>query len=277
MTQYSKTIQDLINHNEAIPLYLEGTNECPNCSGAKEVYAYKIMGGPYRSPLGKYKWLDFDDSQQSGWYTGETLCEPCPVCTKGRVIDWLKSNCGLSGASLSKSLQGFNAAGLLSEKQEALNKAKLILSANESCHGIYTFYGSYGVGKTHLLMAIVNGFCNIGVRAVYSLASDILDDIRSGYKDRTTDFLSQYQNIRVLCIDEIDKTNMTDWAIQTFHQLVDHRYRNSEKYLTVFASNLSPFQYVQEMHYLSSRMTAGAVVEVNGIDMRPAMVDYTDV
>lgn len=277
MTQYSRSTQDLINRNEAVPLYIDGTNECPNCKGAKTVFAYKIISGPYRSPNGKCKWLDFDDESKSGWYSGETIEENCPVCTQGRVIDWLKSNCGLTGFCLSKSLENFNVNGLLEDKKAALDAAKLNLSANESCHGLLTFYGSFGVGKTHLLMSLVNGFTSIRVRAVYSLASDILDDIRSGYQNRTNDFLSQYQNIRVLCIDEIDKVSLTDWALQTFHQLVDHRYRNSEKYLTVFSSNLSPFQYPQELHYLSSRMTAGSVVEVKGADMRPVVDTYTDI
>jgi DNA replication protein DnaC len=218
-----------------------------------------------------------EDVSKTGWYTGTTIEEPCQVCTKGRVVDWLKENCGLSGLSLSRSLEGFNAAGTLSDKLPALNTAKLILSANESAHGIFTFYGDYGTGKTHLLMSIVNGFTSIGVRAVYSLASDILDDIRSGYQNKTSDFLSQYQGIRVLCIDELDKVSLTDWAKEALHKLIDHRYQQSDKYLTVFASNLSPFQYPDELHYLSSRMTGGEVVEVKGADMRPAVADdYTN-
>jgi chromosomal replication initiation ATPase DnaA len=79
------------------------------------------------------------------------------------------------------------------------------------------------------------------------------------------------ESLPVLCIEEVDRVNLTGWARETLHRLLDARYNQRRELLTVLASNLAPEQLPADFGYLASRMRGGQVVEVAGLDMRPAI------
>lgn len=51
---------------------------CPNCFGSKLVMVYEVGKGPFKTPVGKCKWLDIEGKE--GWYQGELFTDTCPVC-----------------------------------------------------------------------------------------------------------------------------------------------------------------------------------------------------
>lgn len=288
---YPDQFKALINSGMAIPLELESRHlgRCTNCgdTGFVLVFEKERDSKPYPA-ANQFKISKFFpagnincDPVKSGWYVGKTLQGDCPVCKKGTVKAWLESRCGLKDHDLSISLQDFMVDGQLEGKREARDVAQRLLSQNEAAHGFITFWGSYGCGKTHLLKSIVNGLRGIGLRSVYATLSSILGDIRSRFGEpngqrEVENILSYYSDIRVLCLDEIDKVNHTSWASETIFSLVNDRYTKKDRLLTVFASNTAPIDLPAELGYMASRFTEGLIINVPGPDMRPAIGEIKD-
>lgn len=254
---------------------------CENCGGHQVMMVYVVENGPYTAPNGsKVKWLDLAPSDNpnrpsvSGWYSGRLQVAPCPVCQGGRSVAWLERNCGLDGSDLYLSLGDFRA---LDGKAVALNECRRLLALNHSPAGFVTLHGSFGVGKSHLLKSLVNGFRAINVRARYAVLADLLADIRERFGDANggvavEDAIEQYRRVTVLCLDEVadgNRSNLTGWAKETVFRLLDARYNDRERVLTVLGTNVHPDRMTPEWGYLRSRMDGGRVIEVAGKDMRP--------
>jgi DNA replication protein DnaC len=252
-------------------------NVCPNCGGHENMRVYIPTAGPFRSPNGaKATWLDFpDDKSKNGWYTYDLHIAHCPVCRRNGMAEYLQRNSGLKGADLELTLSGFSTTGTLAAKQTAKDQAAALLAMNRKPGGIYTFWGSYGCGKSHLLKAIVNGFRLMGVMSQYQVMSEMLAAIRERFGDEkggvsAEEVIDNLQQVKVLCIDELDRANLTSWAKETIFRLVDARY-NRPDLATVFATNTDPQDLSGEFGYIVSRMKAGVILEIPGPDVREAL------
>lgn len=294
---YPEELVGMINQGYAYPLApdkvkdgLVNSDLCQNCGGIGSVFVFVKKAGatPKMSPPmnEKSKWIEADVSGEkySGWIAGEIKEGECPACSSGSTRAWLEKRCGLSGPDLQKSLASFSTANELADKKPAYDKACSILAMNGEARGFVTFYGSYGCGKTHLLKSIVNGLRGVGLWSLYATLNNLLTDIRSRFGEpngqrEVSNVIEFYRSIRVLCLDEIDKVNLTSWSQETIFALLDDRYNRKDNVLTVLASNTAPKDLPAELGYLSSRMSGGDVVFVAGPDMRPAIrevEDYTD-
>ena len=271
--QWTPKLSAILESRDAIPLYPEqGNRDCSNCQGIGILMVFKIESGPYRfPPMVKSKWLDIN--RGSGWYIGETQTDFCPVCSSGRKQEILAANCGLSGQDRDISLQDFLYTDTVQQKAPARNAIAAFLGMNQNAHGLLTLWGSYGVGKSLLMKALVNGMIGIDVSARYITLSDLLAELREQYGENrgaaaVESSIMAYTNIQVLALDEIDRINMTDWAKETVFRLMDARYKKMDTHLTVLASNKAPHNFPAEFGYLVSRIGAGRVIEVPGPDMR---------
>jgi len=242
---------------------------CPNCGDMKVIYAFYGDGNTFKYPPGLGKPAHFIDGQ---WRTGETRGLPCPVCAEHKEADFLQRNCGLAGVDLDIRLASFDP---LSGKEDALHMAQGILSQVPNPAGMITYFGGYGRGKTHLLKALVNGFRVAGVYATYRKLSDLLAEVREGYDDKASeaaeDILTRYKSLRVLAVDEVDRVSWTPWSREATFRLLDRRYEMQRLTLTILATNADPAKMPSDLEYLGSRMQAGIICEVGGIDMRPAV------
>jgi len=252
---------------------------CPNCGGHGIMMVFVIERGPFKMPGNKTKWLDLEPNGDPnapsvpGWYEGKLEVAPCPVCAEGQMDAYILHNCGLSGADLDISLSNFYTTPPADQKAEAKRVAAQLLAMNREPAGFVVFTGDYGVGKTHLLKAITNGFRMIRVMAKYSTMADLLADIRERFADdngvrAVESVIDDLRRARVLCIDELDRVNMTGWAKETIFRLLDSRYQERGHLLTVLATNLNPSDMPPELGYLASRFSGGIVVHVPGPDMR---------
>jgi len=289
--QYPQEFRGLINSGIAIPLRISSTDgQCSNCGGLGYVFVFEKArdAKPLRYPPGVVsKWIPAGnvngDTEYSGWYAGETKQADCPVCSQGNMKAWLEKNCGLEGMDLQKGLYDFSITGSAEPKKEAHDVIAHILSMNQDAHGFYTFYGTFGSGKSHLLKAVINGLRGVGLRAFYSTMADLLSDIRARFGEpngtrEVQTVLEFYRSIKVLCIDEFDRANLTSWATETIFTLIDDRFTQRDNLLTVMASNKAPKELPMEFGYLTSRINGGVVINVPGPDMRPVFKDdYTDV
>lgn len=109
--------------------------------------------------------------------------------------------------------------------------------------GIVTLYGKPGRGKTTLIIAAVNEARERNIPAVYAKVSDVLDYLRSAYDPERAVELSAddrwhlLTTVDVLALDELDQFKTTPWAMEKFLTLIDERWRNIDRTVTLLASN----------------------------------------
>ena len=248
-----------------------GKDDCPNCGGRGNMFAFYVDGAPpTKYPSGFYsKITKFIDGK---YYTGEHRAQPCPVCAGYQKTVWLTKVSRLEGSDLAIRIDHFQP---MHGKEAARDVAINLLTQTPYPYGFYTFYGEYGVGKTMLLKAVVNGFRVAEVTAAYTSMADLLAEVREQYgsdaKNAAETLIQDFRAVRVLAIDEIDRVNMTLWATETMFRLLNGRYEAQERMLTVLATNKGPNEMPEQLHYLASRMTEGLVVEVGGVDVRPGV------
>jgi hypothetical protein len=247
------------------------TAECPNCGGWESFYAWYVSSGPHRympTGQGSVKMIEGE------WYTGELKSAPCPVCAGTKKQTWLERACGLEGIDLGVRISDFQA---MKGKEQAREIACNLLEQVPNPAGFITFWGEFGTGKTTLLKALTNGFRVAGVLAVYVRMSDLLANVREMFGDNSKNaaenLLQEYRGVRALLIDEVDRVNMTSWATETMFRLLDGRYEARSRTLTVMATNkdVEIMRAEDGLAYLASRMKSGVVVEVGGVDVRPAI------
>lgn len=266
---------------------------CLNCGGSSVMTAFRIDAGPFQAPAGKgSKYLTHEG--KTGWWRGELLVGHCPVCQSGTLDSYLRQICGLEGSELKVSLETFRTDGELAGKAQALGIARNFMALNRKPAGFLTFLGdsdtSFGVGKTHLMMGMVNGFRNLGVYSRYTTLADLLAEMNQRFgRDQeiaTEEIVRTYSSIRVLAIDELDKVDLLGWNKQRFFRLIDARHRQQGELLTILAANAyhanealwiykldqhgrpAPEAWPTDLNYLESRMLGGVLATLPGPDYR---------
>jgi len=131
--------------------------------------------------------------------------------------------------------------------QDAVSKLRKVQKAGS---GWVYIYGSYGLGKSTLLQTMVAECIRSKRKAKYTSMAMILDDIRStfSYQNPIGEFerkMDYYYNVDVLCIDEFNRVNRTEFADEKIHAIMDNRYRSAINgdSITVIASNIQPNEY----------------------------------
>lgn len=137
-----------------------------------------------------------------------------------------------------------------------------------------TLLGPNGRGKSHLLAALVNASIAAGHSAVYLTTAELLDELRATFAPKSKlEFSKVFDaalNAKVLVLDEFNRFNPTEWALEKFLQLIEYRYRKGDELLTAFASNAG-FEDFEP--YVASRMQDRRclVFTIDGPDMRALM------
>jgi DNA replication protein DnaC len=190
---------------------------------------------------------------------------PCPVCARDEQAEYLRRMCGLTGKALDLT---FANARMMPHLAPAYKIARNLVGKPE---WFLTLQGDSGVGKTHMLAAIVNEARAAGRTAVYTTTAELMDHLRAAYAPGalvTFDgLLDKLTTCTVLALDELDRWNPTAWAQTVFFELVDKRYRNGEKQLTCFATNADLETLPQ---HITSRLQARRcqMFRLTGPDMR---------
>lgn len=163
-----------------------------------------------------------------------------------------------------------NFADLQGESIEAI--ARQVQEATMRRRGIVTLTGKPGTGKSSVLIAAVNAARELGVPAVYTTVTDLLDYLRQAYAPNTNlDFDARWDLLiraEVLALDELDEFNTTPWAMERFLRLIDERWRAMDTCLTLCATN-SRINSLPEKVASRLRDGRGYIFELKGADMRP--------
>jgi DNA replication protein DnaC len=134
-------------------------------------------------------------------------------------------------------------------------------------------YGNSGVGKSHLMVAIVNHLCSIEHGcAAYVLAPEISIQLRNSFEDEFCDN-SEYQIIKryrkniIGAFDDIGANKVTDYVAESWYAIINYRYQ--ECIPSIYSSNLSLDQISALMgDRIASRLASGTVFELKGDDRR---------
>lgn len=94
--------------------------------------------------------------------------------------------------------------------------------------GWLAFAGPSGCGKTWLMAAIVNAALEQGQAAYFTATADLLDQLRSAYGPEPEadpeDRFSQFCDLPLLALDDLNAQNATPWAREKLYQLLNHRH-----------------------------------------------------
>lgn len=203
---------------------------------------------------------------------------PCPNYIAKKASSMDPSEFGLESADLDLDWSHVKSKiGHL--RLEGTRAVEAVRPKFEQGHGMIALLGSYGQGKTLVGKILIAKALKSGKRAAYANMSQILDNIRLAFDEterKNQELLRRMEHwiaLDVLFIDELDRVNGTEWAMDRMFQLLDQRYTRAirEKALTVIASNKG----TDELDgYLVSRLKdnrLGPVVWLNGDDARGAM------
>lgn len=140
------------------------------------------------------------------------------------------------------------------------------------------FYGSTGLGKTHLLHAIGNSILenNPSLRVLYvtseTFSNDLIASIRANRDSRDdtrTDFRRKYRGVDVLLIDDIQFIAGQNAAqVEFFHTFNELRDQNKQIVLT---SDRPPREIQHLEERLRSRFEYGLLVDIQPPDLETSI------
>lgn len=111
--------------------------------------------------------------------------------------------------------------------------------AGQTTPGLYLF-GPPGVGKTHLLLGVLNRLQERGVPALFVRSDSIFDRMRHLIADNgdLEPLLEAYATVPVLGIDEFAQERANDFTLEKLFRIINHRFHSQLP--TWFTSNYAP-------------------------------------
>jgi DNA replication protein DnaC len=136
--------------------------------------------------------------------------------------------------------------------------------------GTLALYGSYGIGKTHLLAAIANGVAAAGgtcrFASVVSLFDALQERIQLGQDYH--ELLRKAIEAPLLVLDDLDKLKPSEFREETLYKILNGR--STAGLPMAFSANRAPNELVRWIGEAGrSRLMAGLIpVPMNGLDYR---------
>ncbi|MCI0183164.1 MAG: DnaA/Hda family protein [Acidibacillus sp.] len=155
----------------------------------------------------------------------------------------------------------------------------------DNMSGLYIF-GPAGVGKTHLLHAILNRLDDRKIPAIFVRVDALFDRLRSmiGEGKDIEPALEMFSTVPVLALDEIGQERPNEFTLEKLFRIVNQRF--SAKLPTLYTSNFAPPNLYDRMPQdmvnfvdpLKSRVIGGSQVGyLDGSDYRIANAEILDV
>lgn len=117
------------------------------------------------------------------------------------------------------------------------------------------FSGPVGAGKTFLASAVANALVTGGVRVLFVVVPDLLDEIKGTYNQGSRytelELLDAARGVEVLILDDLGAHNYTPWTVNKLYSILN--YRLNEQLPTIITTNLS-LEELEE--YLGERTTS---------------------
>jgi DNA replication protein DnaC len=133
----------------------------------------------------------------------------------------------------------------------------------------WLLYGPPGVGKTHLVCALLRRLTlERGISCRFVEFFQLLADLKRAYSEGRgeADIIAPLQACDLLVVDELGKGRGSEWELGVLDQLINHRYNSSRS--TVFTSNYSPYQREPDSTYSPMARQAQLASGGEGLEAR---------
>lgn len=174
---------------------------------------------------------------------------------------WLGSTWG--DGLKAKTLKNFDA----SRQPQAVEAVNIFLN---DLNGTLIFYGSFGVGKTHLLAALCNALIEKGETPRFATSPNLFTAIQQRIRNNQdyNDIIVSAATSKLLILDDVDKAKWSEFREEIYFAIIDTRVNRglptalSTNRLTELASFMGGA--------VASRLSIGQLaVEMKGEDQRP--------
>ena len=114
-------------------------------------------------------------------------------------------------------------------QQSSLESAKFAAENYASGpEGWLTFFGSTGVGKTHLAIAIAETQISANKPVFFAIVPELMDHLRQTYNPNTAQthdaLFKEIKEAPLLILDDLGQERSSPWADEKLYQIIVHRH-----------------------------------------------------
>jgi DNA replication protein DnaC len=121
--------------------------------------------------------------------------------------------------------------------------------------GNVVLYGTFGIGKSHLAMAVTRSLCERGFRCLFTSTTNLINDLLVAQKTLTlATVFNRLDRYDLITLDELGYTPQNQEGADLFFQLISQRYERKSLMIT---TNLTYGEW--DKVFLNKSSTAAAV------------------
>ncbi len=154
---------------------------------------------------------------------------------------------------LYKSLENYNFAirtGITTQQFKRICEGDFVKQA-----GNVVLYGGFGMGKTHLAIALTGALCELGFKCMFSSAHTLINQLVQAKQNLTlTSLFKRLDKFDIIVCDELGYVPHNQDGADLFFQLISQR---AERKSMVITTNLTYSEW--EQVFLNPRTTAAVV------------------
>ena len=140
--------------------------------------------------------------------------------------------------------------GITAKQMDRLAQGRFLKDATN-----IVFYGTFGVGKSHLAEGLTRSLCEKGYRCLFISVSKLIGDLQAAHQSLTlASLLKRLDNYDLLAIDELGYSPHTKEGADLFFQLISQRY---ERRSVLITTNLTYSEWDQV--FINKTTTAAAI------------------
>ena len=140
--------------------------------------------------------------------------------------------------------------GITAKQIKRLGEGDFIRESSNS-----VFYGSFGLGKTHLALSLTQMLCEKGFRCYFSSTHRLIDDLQKAKHNlELASLLKRLDRFDLICCDELGYCPHDQAGADLFFQLISQRY---ERKSMLFTTNLTYSEW--DKVFINPLSTAAAV------------------
>lgn len=153
-------------------------------------------------------------------------------CSKAQITIEQLAATGLGERAIQKSFKDFISWNpkIKEMKDIATNYFLVFDKGEDKINNSLALLGDSGVGKTHLLVALINNFVSKKkIKVVYMSYIDAITELKQNilngevYQRK----IKKYKNAEILVIDDLFKNGFTESDLRIMSEIINHRYINS--------------------------------------------------